>query len=207
MDNIKLEEFCPEDGTVVVGKKTGEKVMYIYMICGEVINKDQSCYTTHSILNLNTHKIVEKNFDTPMGAYRYITDNLVKDELPIVIRNPEAIASLVEGFINNNYYRGYYIIRFINERKVEVPKIDIGTILIEDPNDSSKAIYMVCNARDLMSGCYGYKIVNLQKYEILPIVFDDLEEIYDYIKDTLVTSVDKMVIYNPGELALTKDKK
>lgn len=200
MDNAKLEEICPQDGTVVVGKISGEEVRCIYMICGEVINKDGFCYTTHSILNLNTHKIVERNFGTPMGAYRYITDNLVKDVLPIVIRNPEAIASLVEGFVNNNYHWGYCIMRFINETKVEEPKIDIGIILIEDPNDTSKAIYMVCNARDIMSGGYGYKIVNLQKYEILPILFGDSEEIYDYIKDTLVTSVDKMVIYIPREL-------
>ena len=102
---------------------------------------------------------------------------------------------------------GVNIMKFINETKIEEPKIDIGTILIEDPNDDSKAIYMICSARDIMSGCYGYKIVDLQKYEVLPIVFDDLEEIYDYIKDTLVTSVDKMVTYIPGELALTKNKK
>ena len=198
IDNVKVEDMCPQDGTVVVDKKPGGGVRCMYMICGEVINKDESYCKIHRILNLNTYQIVERNFGTPKEAYRYIADNLVKDELPIVICNPEAISSLVEGFVNN-YSCGYCIMRFINETKVEEPKIDIGTILIEDPNDDSKSIYMVCNARDIMSGVYGYKIVDLQKYEILPIVFVDLEEIYDYIKDILVTSVDKMVIYIPGE--------
>ena len=198
IDNVKVEDICPQDGTVVVDKKPGGEVRCMYMICGEVINKDGSCCKIHRILNLNTYKIVERNFGTPKEAYRYIADNLVKDELPIVIYNPEAISSLVEGFVNN-YRWGYCIMKFINETKVEEPKIDIGIILIEDPNDDIKSIYTVCNARDIMSGGYVYKIVDLQKYEILPILSVDLEEIYYYIKDTLVTSVDKMVIYIPGE--------
>lgn len=92
IDNIELEEICPQDGTVVVDKKPGGDVRCMYMICGEVINRDGTCYTTHSILNLNTYKIVERNFGTPMGAYKHIADNLVKDNLPIIICDPEELS-------------------------------------------------------------------------------------------------------------------
>lgn len=91
IDNIKLEEICPQDGTVVVDKKPGGEVRCVYMICGEVISKDGACLKIHRILNLNTYKIVARNFDTAMEAYEYIADNLV-NELPIIICNPEELS-------------------------------------------------------------------------------------------------------------------
>ena len=92
IDNIKVEDICPQDGTVVVDKKPGGEVICMYMICGEVISKDGACLKIYRILNLNTYKIVARNFDTAMEAYKYIADNLVKYELPIIICNPEELS-------------------------------------------------------------------------------------------------------------------
>lgn len=92
IDNIKLEEICPQDGTVVVDKKPGGDVRCMYMICGEIVSNDGSGSKIHRILNLNTYKIVARNFNTAMEAYKYIADNLVKTDLPIIICNPEELS-------------------------------------------------------------------------------------------------------------------
>lgn len=91
IDNIKLEEICPQDGTVVIDKKPGGDVRGMYMICREAIKEGEGYITVCRILNLNTYKIIEGTFSSCMTAYQHIVDNLIKN-LPIVICNPEELS-------------------------------------------------------------------------------------------------------------------
>lgn len=94
-----------------------------------------------------------------------------------------------------------------NENTKEKVEIDSGLIVIDNSNNDDKSIYLICSSRDDVSdiGNCVYKIVDLNKSQVLLSIFETPIEAYDYIMSTLVNK-HYVMIFNKGDLILTRNK-
>ncbi len=89
---------------------------------------------------------------------------------------------------------------YVDKTKIDDETMKIGTIVVENPEDNSSAIYLICKYDEKSGG--GFRIVNLQNYNVSSIIFKTIEETYKHIINELVTSTDNMLVFKPGELVL-----
>lgn len=90
---------------------------------------------------------------------------------------------------------------YLDKTKIDDETMKVGTIVIENPEDNSSAIYLICKYDEKSGG--GFRIVNLQNYNVSSTIFETIEETYKHIIK-LLTSTDNMLVFKPNELILVK---
>lgn len=89
---------------------------------------------------------------------------------------------------------------YVDKTKIYDETIKVGTVVIEKYGDNSSAIYLICKYDEKSGG--GFRIVNLQNYNVSSTIFTTIEETYNHIINELLTSTDNMLVFKPGELVL-----